>query len=175
MSERNPLPERLRVAHLSPNRPNPFDLQPAEDRLQALAGQLDLTALPALRFTGEVRASGSDEWALDGRLTARVVQPCVITLEPVETDITEDVSLIFSPHVTDPEEEEVEMGDETVEPLGQSIMLGEIAIEALTLALPVNPRAPGAEMPAPAEEVDMTGDEGRKPFAGLADLLKKDG
>ena len=92
-------------------------------------------------------------------------------MAPVETTLTEDVSLIFSPHVATPDEEEIEMGDDTVEPLGQWIQLGDIALEALSLALPTHPRAPGAELPEDAQD-DTGAEEPRRPFAGLADLMK---
>ena len=174
MSEGNPIPQRLRVAHLSPSRDNEFDIDPDAAARARIVAEMDLIALPQLRFAGHVRASGADDWALSGKLVAKVVQPCAITLDPVETDISEDVSLIFSPHVTAPDEEEVEMGDESVEPLGQWIQLGDIALEALALALPVRPIAPGAEMPEEATDDDGADEEeARKPFAGLADLMKR--
>jgi uncharacterized metal-binding protein YceD (DUF177 family) len=63
------------------------------------------------------------------------------------------------------------MGDEDLEPLGAVIDIEAIMIETLTLALPLYPRAEGAALDSsddtPFEE------EGRKPFAGLADLLKQ--
>ncbi|NHF71733.1 YceD family protein [Paracoccus xiamenensis] len=171
MNVSNPLPERLRVSHLSPSRPNPFDLTPDATARSAIADELDLLDLPQFRFEGAIRASGSDAWALTGQLSATVVQACAITLAPVKTKLTEEVSLLFSPHVATPEEEEVEMGDETVEPLGQWIRLGDIALEALALALPPHPRAPGAELPQDVQD-DGAEDEPRRPFAGLADLMK---
>lgn len=173
MSAGNPIPQRLRVAHLSPSRPNEFDIAPDAEVRHRIAAGLELLALPEMRFAGAIRASGAEDWALTGKLVARVVQPCAITLDPVETAIAEDVALIFSPHVAVPEEEEVEMGDDSVEPLGSWIELGDIALEALALALPSHPLSPGAEMPEEAIGDDPAEDEGRKPFAGLADLLKK--
>ncbi|SDE14395.1 Uncharacterized metal-binding protein YceD, DUF177 family [Paracoccus isoporae] len=174
MSVFTPLSDRLRVAHLSPGRDNEFTVAPDAAARRAIAAELGLSDLPDMRFEGAVRASGADEWALSGRLSARVVQPCVITLEPVETEIAEPVSLIFSPHVAAPEEEEVEMGDDSVEPLGQTIDIGAIAIEALSLALPTHPRAPGAEMPEIAGDDAPGPEETRKPFAGLAEMMKKE-
>ena len=53
-------------------------------------------------------------------------------------------------------------------------MLGLLA-DMLSLALPVRPLAPGAEMPEGAAEADDSGDgdDRRRPFAGLADLKNK--
>ncbi|MFD1797614.1 DUF177 domain-containing protein [Paracoccus aurantiacus] len=176
MPASSPLPDRLRVAHLSPARDNEFDLKPDAGARAAIAAEMELSDLPKLRFTGRVRARGSDEWVLDGTLRATVVQPCVVTLDPVTTPLEEQVSLVFSPHVTTPEEDEIEMGDETIEPLGQWIDLGAIALEALALALPTHPRKDGAELPEAAADDDAgaASAETRKPFAGLADLMKKD-
>ncbi|MFV0292674.1 MAG: YceD family protein [Paracoccus sp. (in: a-proteobacteria)] len=174
MSARNILSERLRVAHLSPNHANEFNLTPGTAARTAIAAELDLTALSKMRFSGTVQASGADEWILNGLLEADITQPCVITLEPVHTSLSEDVSLTFSPHIAPPEEDEIEMGDENIEILGQWIELGAIAMEALALALPVNPRLPDAEMPQEATDPNDDGTSGdtRKPFAGLADLMK---
>ena len=177
MSAGNPIPQRLRVAHLSPSRPNEFDIVPDEKARARIAAELDLLDLPEMQFAGAIRAAGADDWALSGKLTARVVQPCAITLEPVPSAISEDVELIFSPHFAMPTEEEVEMGDDSVEPLGQWIELGDIALEALSLALPTRPLAPGASLADAADDTGADEDDGetRKPFAGLADLLKRDG
>ena len=175
MSVYSPLSERLRVAHLSPNRDNEFEIRPDQAARHAIAQELALLDLPALRFAGHVRAAGADEWALNGRLIATVVQPCVVTLDPVQTEISEEVSLIFSPHLAAPDEDEIEMGDDSLEPLGQTIDIGAIAIEALSLALPTHPRAPGAELDGGATDEEEEGDDRRKPFAGLADLMKGKG
>ncbi|KGJ03583.1 Uncharacterized metal-binding protein YceD, DUF177 family [Paracoccus halophilus] len=172
MTEPKNTPTSYRVAHLNPHQPTEFALAPDAARRQALAGELDLRDLPRLDFSGRIRAIGNDSWRVEGRLSARVVQPCVVTLAPVTTDLHEDVERIFSPHVTPPEGEEVEMPDDAIEPLGQFIDLDAIMAEAIALALPLYPRARGAALDAheepPAEET-------RKPFSGLADLLGKGG
>ena len=73
------------------------------------------------------------------------------------------------------DDEEVEIPeDDTLEPLGEVIDAAEVAIEALSLALPLYPRAPGVELgavqvsppdAAPLQDADL------KPFAGLAKLM----
>ena len=169
------LAHRLRVAHLNPRAPNPVDLAPDAEARAAIAAELDLLELPALAFTGKLVARGNDAWELTARLVAQVVQPCVVTMAPVSTAIDEQVRRIFSPHVSAPTEEEVEMPDDEMEPLGQFIDLGAVMIEALALALPLYPRAEGAPpFEASTEEAaeDEAGDT-RKPFAGLGDLLNK--
>ena len=124
----------------------------------------------------EIGPAPADAWEFEGRLTATVVQPCGITLEPVETGIDEAVRRVWSPHVGAPSDlpVEVEMGDDEVEPLGSEIDLGAMLVEALSLALPAFPRAPGAALEDTADEPEPQ-EETRKPFAGLADLLNGDG
>lgn len=162
---------RYRVAQLNPRQPTSFELAPEAEARAALAGELGLSALPALRFTGEIRPVENDAWQVTGRLVARVVQPCVVTLAPVKTQITEDVRRIYSPHAATPEGDEVEMGDDALEPLGSFIDIEAMMVEELTLALPQYPRAEGAALDAPEPEPE---EEGRKPFAGLADMLRRD-
>lgn len=166
-------PQRLRVAHLNPRAPTPFALRPDAETRAAIARELGLQALPKLELQGELRAEGGDAWKLEARLSARVVQSCVITLAPVKSNFTAQVSRHYSPHIRPPEEEEVEMPDETLEPLGQFIDLTAVMIEELTLGLPDYPRADGAEMPGIAEDTPES--DTRRPFAGLDKLLKDDG
>lgn len=168
MTELNPSQTRFRVAHLNPRQPTEFALAPDAAARAAFAAELGITALPKLRFTGRIRAVDGDAWAVEGRLEARVTQPCVVTLAPVNTDIAETVERVFSPHVTTPEADEYEIPQDDVEPLGQFIDIAAIMAEDLSLALPLYPRASDAALETPEDLPDA---DTRKPFAGLADLL----
>lgn len=170
MTSPTPQPERLRVAHLNPRAPIPFSLAPDAGRCAAIAAELGLDGLSKLTFEGTIRAEGGDAWALTGRLRARVTQPCVVTLKPVRTTLDEEVERHYSPHVTPPEGDEVEMPDETLEPLGQFIDLAAVMIEELALALPEYPRAEGVEFEAAPEE---PAPDTRRPFEGLDKLLRQ--
>jgi uncharacterized metal-binding protein YceD (DUF177 family) len=81
--------------------------------------------------------------------------------------------------MTAPEAEEIEIPDAEIDPLPEVIDVAEIAAEALALALPLYPRAPGAalgEAVFAPPGVTPLGDTDLKPFAGLsalADKLKK--
>jgi uncharacterized metal-binding protein YceD (DUF177 family) len=79
--------------------------------------------------------------------------------------------------LSDPEGDEAEMPeDDTVEPMPEVIDLAEVAAEALSLALPLYPRAPGAEF-APAlhaaDGIAPLKDTDLKPFAGLQGLAER--
>lgn len=173
MTRQNDRNTRFRVAHLNPRQATEFKIAPNAEAKAELAKQLNLLALPELHFSGRLTASGSDDWRLSGKLTATVVQACVVTLEPVKTSISEHVSRVYSPHITPPEEDEVEIPEDDIEPLGQYIDAAEVMAEALALALPLYPRAEGAQLDAPKADETTDEDSARRPFAGLADLLKK--
>lgn len=164
---------RVRVAHLNPRQPTAFALDPDAEARQAIADELGISGLPKLTFRGEIRAEGGDGWALSGQLRATVVQPCVITLKPVRTPLQEIVTRHYSPYLADPEGDEVEMPDESLEPLGQFIDLDAVMIETLALALPEYPRAEGAALSVDSPEAPAI--DTRRPFAGLDRLMGKDG
>lgn len=170
MSE--PYSHRLRADRLPARRVTAVDLTPDAEARARIAAALDLSALPVARLSGSLAPAPVDAWAFEGRLQATVVQPCGITLAPVTTAIDETLRRIWSPHAAATLEggEDVEMGDDETEALGAEIDLGAVLVEALALAIPPFPRAPGAALEAPAAAEDDV----RRPFAALGDLLKRD-
>lgn len=172
----DPYVHRLRADRLPARKPTEIDLTPDVAARDRIAASLDLLDLPVLRLTGQLAAAPADAWQFEGRLTATAVQPCGITLAPVTTQIDEAVRRVWSPHVTDTSDlpVEIEMGDDETEPLESEIDIGAMLLEALTLALPAFPRAPGAKLDDSAGEAAQP-DKTRRPFAGLADLLNDDG
>lgn len=167
-------PTRFRTGGLSPRKPTRFSYRPEAAERARLATDLDLLALYALEFTGEIRPIGRDELLLDATLTARADQPCSITLVPVPATVSEQVRRRYVAGLEMPEGEEVEMPeDDTLEPMPEVIDLAEIAAEALSLALPLYPRAPGAELDKKVHAADgltPLSDDDVKPFAGLKGL-----
>lgn len=171
----------LRVADLPQNAPTAFDLRPEGQALEAVKTALSLLALRKLSFAGRIAAQDKRDWVLTAQLGATVVQPCVVTLEPVTTRLDIPVSRIFVADWSDPDEPEFEVPtDDETEPLQDRIDLEQVMIEALSLALPQYPRKTDAEL----DEANYTEpgkqaltDEDVKPFAGLAELrdaMKKD-
>ncbi|MGC1498170.1 MAG: DUF177 domain-containing protein [Sulfitobacter sp.] len=182
MSRTPPTETALRVADLSQTADNSFALRPDAAKLAEIATTLDLSSLRKLSFVGRIVPSGNTDWKLEGRLGATVVQPCVITLEPVTTRIDADITRQFVHDYSDPDEPEAEMPeDESTERLGQWIDPALVMQEALTLRVPDYPRKDDVELGqmvyTKPGEAPMT-DEDARPFAGLADLkdqLKKGG
>ncbi|MEW9918708.1 DUF177 domain-containing protein [Marimonas sp. MJW-29] len=181
MARNAPSDTALRVADLSQSAEHAFALKPDAEALAELARALDVTSLRKLRFEGRLRPLGKSDWMLEGKLGATVVQPCVVTLEPVTTRIDVDVTRRYLRDYKDPDEPEAEMPeDDTAEPLGAWIDPGQVMEEALALAIPDYPRKDAAELGqmvyTKPGEAPMTGEDA-KPFAGLAafkDKLEKD-
>jgi len=152
-----------------------FSIEPTTAERAELADAMGITAIRKLRFDGHVSPEGARDWTLQGTLGATVVQPCVVTLEPVTTRIDTSVLRRYLRDMPDlSEASEAEMPeDDTIEPLPETVDLSAVMAEALALALPDFPRAEDVE---PVEirvteegKTAMT-DEDAKPFAGLADL-----
>lgn len=166
---------RLTARGLSHRKPTRFDWRPEAEARAALAAALDLPAITALRLKGEILPEGRDDFRLTARLEAEVVQACVITLAPVPARIAEEVQRRYLADWAEPDGEEVEIPAEDAEALPEVIDIAEVTREALALALPPYPRAPGAELGEQvfaAEGEAPLRDQDLRPFAGLAALMQ---
>ncbi|NTT87402.1 YceD family protein [Tabrizicola fusiformis] len=170
----------LRVATLASRKPTRFAFRPDGAAREMIAAALGLLDLPALELVGEIRPEGRRDLRLEARLVAEAVQPCSVTLAPVPAKVEEPVLRRYLADYAAPQGDEVEITEDESEPLPEVIDIAAVAVEALALALPAWPRAPGAELGeavfaepgvAPMRQADLN------PFAGLASLaerLKKD-
>jgi uncharacterized metal-binding protein YceD (DUF177 family) len=174
-SSASALTHPLRVTRLSAKVPTTFDILPDAAIRAALAKELGIIAVEYLTFRGTLTPVGRRDFTLQANLSARVVQPCVVTLQPVTTVIGDTVLRRFSQDYAEPTGDEVELQDDTIEPLPEVIDIGAVAVEALALLLPEYPRAKDAVFKGPGlEQAGDDGDADRpKPFAGLADLAAK--
>ncbi len=159
----------------------------ATEELNVLAKALDVVAVDALALDYAIKNAGAGVYRLTGRLTAKVVQSCVVTLEPVPGDIDEDIQVEFRPDARsllrhakgkagdDVADDTLDVdfeSDVDVEPITDGRMeIGRIVFETLAAALDPYPRAPGAALDwqdeAAAEPSKVS------PFAALAKLKNK--
>lgn len=130
-------------------------LAPDDAARGRIAKVLDLIELP--QFTAEVAlAPAMTGWRLSGRVAARAVQRCGVTLEALPVDIDQAFAVdLAEPDPRAPVEVVVtldEDGPDTVE--NGVVDLGIYAVEHLALALDPFPRKPGAvfEPPEPTRE-----------------------
>ncbi len=153
-----------------------FALEPDAGTRREIARELGLAKLRKLGFRGTIAPDGKDGWRLEAHLGATIVQPCVVTLEPVTTRIDEAILRRYRRNLPEPEpgSEAPIPEDDTLERLrADAIDPGEMMIEALALAIPAFPRAEGAELgESRFTEPGKTPmrDEDAKPFAALAAL-----
>lgn len=181
MTDPLPISQPMRVSALSSRKPTQFSVTPDAGQRDTLALLLGVSAIPDLSFTGAIRPSGTRDFTLEGRLLGHVVQPCVVTLVPVLTRLDQTVVRTYTADYALPEADEVEApGDDTLEPLGDSIDPAAVMTEAVALALPDYPRAP--EVANSADEAVFVAtppgaeplrDTDLKPFAGLGALRRK--
>jgi uncharacterized metal-binding protein YceD (DUF177 family) len=150
----------------------------------ALARRFELIELPALAAEVRLRRARAGRYVeIDGTLQAAVVQPCVVTLEPVAAAIDEPFNLLLGPiGGAEPGEGRSAGAPDLIvdldepEPLdGDEIDIGELVAQQLSLALDPYPRAPGVpaageapvgEAGGPPEDRAETPAQG--PFAALA-------
>lgn len=147
----------------------------------ALAARFGLRTLDSLAADYRIHRDARGVIAT-GHLSARAVQACVITDEPVPASIEEDFAIRFVPEPEgDGGEEEIELSEDDCDIAfytGGAIDLGEAAAETLALALDPYPRSANAEAALRdagviSEEEAKRQAEERGPFGGLAGLRDK--
>jgi hypothetical protein len=148
--------------------------------------RMALARIAGVREIGSVRASfdlvpgRDDSVQVRGRVSASVGQVCVVSLDPIENDIVEDIDLIFVPESQVRElaesivdDDEIDAGRETPdapEPIVDGVIdLGRIASDALFLGIDPYPRKPDVVFEPPSVAVDPED----HPFAALK-ALKND-
>lgn len=152
-----------------------------DDERTALAQRFGLQALDRLSAALTIRRIGGDMFHVSGRLSATVVQQCVVTLEPLKSSLEEPVAVTFVKHGTTGKSTAADnaaegLEDEAPEAMdGDLIDLGEAVAQQLAISLDPYPRAPGASLEAvlPRGLAAEKGEGTRpSPFAVLETLRK---
>lgn len=125
-----------------------MEIEATATEREDLAQRFGLVAIERLRASVELKwLRNRSRLRLQARLDTHVVQSCVVSLEPVEESIDQEVEIFFEPApVGAPEREVVLEVSDDAEPLsGDSLDVGEIVAEELALALNPYPRKEGLE------------------------------
>jgi uncharacterized metal-binding protein YceD (DUF177 family) len=146
------------------------------DERKAMAELGGLPAIAAVKAELKLLPVRGGTVHVTGRVTGRVTQACVVSLDPVENDVDEDVDVVFAPPsqirelAESMEEDDGESDDERPDPPEPiedgTIDIGKLVTDALFLGLDPYPRKPDAvfqdqvEAPNPDEH----------PFAALKAL-----
>lgn len=149
-------PGRIRLVEASirldsiPSNGRDLVVHVSEEERAAVAERLKISAVERLevklhadKFRGGIRVTG--------QLEARIVQPSVVSLEPVSQDISEPIDRVFLPGSEKPYAGEagaeifVDLEGEDLPDLfeGPEADLSELVIETLSLAIEPYPRAEG--------------------------------
>ncbi len=149
MARREPVPEFSRPVEIDRvgHTEVVHDIVASADECAALAKRFDLLALEKLEARLRLRrARGGSVLRLAGRLSADVVQSCVVTLAPVPGHVEAEFTVLYGDGGAGEAGIEIDPEIEsTLEPWPDSPLdLGEIVAQELALALEPYPRAPGA-------------------------------
>lgn len=151
------------------------DIEASKATREAMAEVGGLREVLSASASLDLTPKSGGRFHVEGRVRARVGQTCVVTLDPIENDIDEEIDLIFAPPeqipemadlVDDAAESDEEIPDPP-EPIENGVIdLGRLATDALFLAIDPYPRKPDAvfEPPVAAEDPED------HPFAALKAL-----
>jgi len=149
----------------------PLELTATEAERAALAKRFGLVRIDQLSARLQL-ASKDDVIAVQGRLSARIVQSCAVSGEDLPVKIEEPLAFRFVPE-TAIEEEEIELEEQDLDEIGYSghnFDVGEAV--AQSLALSIDPYATGPEADRARKEAGISDEAASGPFAALAALKK---
>lgn len=151
------------------------DIEASETERRAIATIAGLRELSRLAGSFDLAPAPGGQVHVSGRVQGTVGQTCVVTLEPLTSEVDEGIDVMFSPEAervsTRSESEEDTLVEDPPEPIvNGEIDLGALAAEFLILGLDPYPRKPGAIF----EPVIEPADPADHPFAALTTLKSAD-
>jgi uncharacterized metal-binding protein YceD (DUF177 family) len=164
------------VAHI-PDTGLHRELEASAVERQAMADLAGVREVLSAHADLEIVPKSGGRLQVTGHVRAKVGQTCVVTLEPIESEIDEDIDLTFAPEAEarrladlieegEDDKDPSEVADPPEAIVNGIIDLGRIATDAVFLAIDPYPRKPGvvfeAEVTAPDPE--------DHPFAALKAL-----
>ena len=160
----SPLSRPIRVDDLPPDGIE-VTLEAAPEEREALARAFKLPAIHAL--AGTFRLTGTPSHVrVSGRIDATINQICVVTLDPFDSDVQEDVGAEFAARGTTSIRRGEDPPDEIV---NGTVDLGALTAEFLALAVDPYPRKPGVDFTFEAAD-----DPPKSPFAALEKLKRSE-
>ena len=145
----------------------------------AIAKLLDLRGLEGLALTYRLVRAGAGRLRLKGELKAKVVQTCVVSLEPIESNLEMPIEAEFWPEAMIGAHEEREEGHGTPalaewpEPISEGrIDLGPLIYETLATSLEPYPKREGVSFEWSQEGEAPNREPITSPFAALGALKR---
>lgn len=162
----------FRLAEFSEALEHDIEIIATDAECSALVARYSLLSLTALSAQLSVRQDILGEIIVEGTLKAELAQPCVVTLDLVRESISGQFDQRYTLKPPRPEADsdgEFEDLDPPEPVIGDSIDLGELVAQYLSLSINPYPRAPDADTEAD-QLLSNIGNDG--PFAALAKLRK---
>lgn len=164
------------VAHI-PDTGLHRELEASAAERQAMADLAGARDILSAQASFDVVPKSGGRVQVMGHVRARVGQTCVVTLDPMESEIDEEVDLIFAPEAEvrrladlieegQDDKEPPEVADPPEAIVNGIIDLGRIATDVLFLAIDPYPRKPGVVFEAEVAALDPED----HPFAALKAL-----
>lgn len=161
-----------------------LDIVASEGERKALATRFSFLGLPAFSARVTIDQKVGGRIVVEGRLRGKIVQACILSLDPVTQELDEPFRLVFQQDLTedrDPESGEALLSaqPDAPEPLSGNVLdVGELVAEQLALAADPYPRRPGLKLEDVMPKSRNSGrpartEPRRHPFAGLAALRDK--
>jgi hypothetical protein len=130
-----------------------FDLTISADppTCQALAAADGLAGIVSLEADFHIARQGIAEFNVSGSVHARVTQVCVVSLEPFDTDVVEEIDVDFAPPAAAALASTMPgapgaSGRDPPDPIVEGMIdVGALAAEFLALGLDPYPKKPGVE------------------------------
>jgi len=169
----NPWSVALTVAQI-PEHGLHRDIEASATERAAMAALAGLREISSAHASLDVTPIRDGRVHVVGRVSARIGQTCVVTLDPIDSAIDEVIDLIYAPasqigelaDTIDDTEGDAEIPDPPEPIVNGVIDLGRLATDALLLGIDPYPRKPDAVFDPPAAPVDPED----HPFAALKAL-----
>jgi uncharacterized metal-binding protein YceD (DUF177 family) len=161
-----------------------LEIVASDGECRALTKRFGFLGLQGFTARVTVDLQLGDQVVVEGRLRGKIVQACVLSLEPVTQELDDAFRIVFKKDLA--EERDPDSGEavfnaqvDAPEPLtGNMLDVGEIVAEQLSLAAEPYPRRAGVKLedilpkPRGGHRLDAPRQQ-RHPFAGLAALRDK--
>ena len=150
-----------------------FKLFCAKDDLNQLTDKLNVLEAKKACISGTLKLQSATQIFLKGNVTAKLIQPCSLTLEPVITNISKKVIRTFTVKTeknTPIKKSTFELTEKSFDDdiILDEINLGEVLMETISLETPDYPKKSGASL----RSIPISSSPANNPFSILSKLKK---
>ena len=150
-----------------------FNLFCSKDDLSQLADKLNVLVAKKARINGTLKMYSANQIFLKGNVTAKLIQPCSLTLEPLITNISKKILRTFKiqPEKNIPiKKSTFELTEKSFDDdiILDEINLGEVLMETISLETPDYPKKSGASL----RVTPISSSNQDNPFSILSKLKK---